>query len=79
MIHALMTNKNNPNVTMVIGIVKITRIGFTIKLSSPNTMATIRAATNPVTSTPGRKCAKSITIPAVTISLINKFILKKFN
>lgn len=42
-IKALITNKNNPNVTMVIGKVKITKIGFTSKFNTDNTTATIIA------------------------------------
>jgi len=43
MIMALMISRNNPKVKIVTGNVKITRIGFTIKLSRLNTMATIIA------------------------------------
>ncbi len=41
MINALMTNKNNPNVTMVTGNVKNTKIGFIKVLSNPRTTATM--------------------------------------
>ena len=79
MMQALMTKRNNPRVIIVIGIVKITRIGFTIKLSNANTTATIKAASKPATFTLGKKCTKSITIPAVTKSLINNFMSNTFN
>lgn len=39
-INALMTNKNKPNVTIVIGKVKMTKIGFTSKFNIDNTAAT---------------------------------------
>ena len=44
-IKALMTNKNNPKVTMVIGKVKITKIGFTIRFKIDSTTATKIAVT----------------------------------
>ncbi len=40
MMSILMTNRNNPNVKMVIGIVRITKNGFTKLFSNPNTAAT---------------------------------------
>lgn len=43
MISALIISKNNPNVTMVIGKVKITKTGFTNRFKTDNTMATIMA------------------------------------
>ena len=42
-INALMTNKNNPNVTIVTGKVSITNIGLINILSKPRTTATIKA------------------------------------
>ena len=42
-INALITNKNNPRVNTVIGKVRITKIGLTIRLSKDNTIATIIA------------------------------------
>jgi len=54
MIKALITNKNKPKVTTVIGKVKITKIGLTKILSRPSTTATIMAAPKPETSTPGK-------------------------
>jgi len=43
MISALITNKNNPNVTMVIGKVRIIKIGFISAFSIANTRAKTRA------------------------------------
>ena len=51
---ALITNKKSPKVKMVIGRVRITRIGFTKKLSKLNTTATIIAVNMDETPTPGR-------------------------
>ncbi len=39
---ALITNKNKPNVTIVTGNVRITKIGLINKLSNPKTTATIK-------------------------------------
>ena len=60
-----MTNKNNPKVTIVIGNVRITKIGFTIALSKANTTATIIAEVNVTSPTPGRKYDKIKTATAV--------------
>ena len=54
-IKALITNKNRPNVIIVIGNVKMINIGFTINLSKASTTATIIAAEGDVTNTPGKK------------------------
>ena len=43
-INALITSKNNPKVMTVTGKVKITRTGFTKRLSNPKTIATIIAS-----------------------------------
>ena len=45
-IAALITNKNNPNVKIVTGKVKRTKIGFTKKFNNPRTIATIKAVVN---------------------------------
>lgn len=42
-IKALITSKNNPKVTMVIGKVKMTKIGFTNRFKTDSTTATIIA------------------------------------
>lgn len=49
MIKALITNKNNPKVTKVIGKVNITKMGLIKILSSPRTTATIKAVVKPAT------------------------------
>lgn len=74
MINALMTNKNKPRVTIVIGNVRSMRIGFKMTFKSAKTMATIMAPVNPATSTPGRNFAKITTAMAVSKILIIKFI-----
>jgi hypothetical protein len=45
MIKALITNKKSPNVKSVIGKVRMIKMGFTIRLSRPSTIARIRAVT----------------------------------
>jgi hypothetical protein len=54
MMTALIINRKSPRVTMVMGRVKITKIGFTMKLRRLNTTATIIAVTMESTPTPGR-------------------------
>ena len=44
-IHAFMTNMNSPRVKMVIGNVKMIKIGFTIRFKTDNTSATMIAVT----------------------------------
>lgn len=73
-ITALITNKNNPNVSIVTGNVKSTNIGFTIALSKPKTTATITAVVKFATSTLVIKCAISITNPDVIRILMSSFI-----
>lgn len=51
-IMALITNKNNPNVIMVIGKVKTIKIGFTNKFKIDNTIATKIAVTYESSATP---------------------------
>lgn len=52
---ALITNVNNPKVRIVIGRVRIIRMGFMNALIIPKTTAATSAATKPVTCTPGNK------------------------
>jgi hypothetical protein len=52
MIRALITNKNKPNVNMVIGNVRMIRMGFTKIFSSPSTIARIIAVTKDCICTP---------------------------
>lgn len=55
MIIALITNKNNPKVNKVTGIVNNIRIGLRKVFNNPNTTATIKAPVILVTCTPGKK------------------------
>ena len=50
---ALMTKRKSPNVRMVMGKVKMTKMGFTKKLSKLSTTATIMAVNMESTPTPG--------------------------
>jgi hypothetical protein len=43
MINALIANKKNPNVSIVIGMVKIVRMGLTMVFKNANTTATKNA------------------------------------
>jgi hypothetical protein len=51
----LMTIKNNPNDRIVIGIVKMVRIGFTMAFIKANTRATKSDVVNASTLTPGKR------------------------
>ena len=53
MMIALITNKKSPKVKMVMGRVRMTRIGFTKKLSKLSTTATMIAVNMEETPTPG--------------------------
>lgn len=76
MINALMTKRNKPKVTMVIGKVKITKIGFIMAFNRAKITAKIMADVNPSESwTPGRNFAKITTQSAVNNNLIIKFII----
>ena len=74
-IQALITNKNSPNVTMVIGKVRMIKMGFNMALRNAKTAATIIAVVKLVTSTPGKKYAKTKTAIAVSKILKSKFIV----
>lgn len=74
MMQALMTNKKSPKVSMVIGSVRITMIGLTMKLSKLNAIATIMAVTYPSTDTWGRIYDKTTTATALRSNLMMKFI-----
>ena len=54
-IHALMTSKNSPKVTMVMGKVRMIKMGFTMAFKKAKTAATIIAVVKLITSTPGKK------------------------
>jgi len=78
------TNQNNspfitkvksPRVSMFIGKVNITNMGFKNIFTKPKRTATIRAMYMLETETPGNKYAVIIKAKAATNHLINKFIL----
>lgn len=77
-IMALITSKNKPNVSTVIGNENNFSNGLTNTLSNPKTTATIREFVMPSTVTPVIKCEISNTNPAVIInlSIIIYFLLK---
>lgn len=79
MIKAFMINEKKPNVRMVIGNENSDKMGFTKRLSNPNTIAKIMTAVKLVTSTCG---PSNFDIPkaatAVMRSLIMVFILLFF-
>lgn len=52
---ALITNVNNPRVKILIGNVKITKIGFSTTLIIPKINATKTAVQNPLRTTPGKR------------------------
>jgi hypothetical protein len=66
MMRILMTMRNNPNVTMVIGIVSKTKIGFTKPFSNASTNARIIAVTPLSIETPGKKNEAITAASAVT-------------
>lgn len=75
----MITKRNKPNVTIVIGKVKMTKIGFKMAFNNPKTMATMMAPVKPATSTPGSTFARMTTATAVNNILIIRFIsLKSF-
>ena len=71
------TKRNNPNVTMVIGIVNITNTGFTRRLRMANTPATTMAIKNPSTWAPGKTVAQITTAIADNTSLIIKLFIER--
>lgn len=76
MITALITKRNKPNVMIVIGKVKMTKIGFMKASKTANTIARIMADVNPSAScTPGRNFDKTTTASAVKSNLMIKFML----
>lgn len=78
MITALITSRNNPRVIIVTGRVKSTKIGFTMRFKSANTIATIIAVPYPATLTPGKNCDNKITATAVSNILRMNFIIILF-
>lgn len=73
---ALTNNKKIPKVKMVIGNVRIIKIGFTKKFNNPITTATTNATVKEVTVTPGRTLAKINTAAALNNILKRNFIKK---
>lgn len=74
-IRALIINRNSPNVMIVIGNVKITKMGFTNTFKIANTTATMIADKKPSMATPGRNLANTTTTTAVMSNLIIRFII----
>lgn len=74
MIIALMTSRKRPNVTMVIGKVRITSMGFTTTLSILSTKATMRAVVKESTPMPGRTYESITTASAFKSSFKISFI-----
>lgn len=72
--NALMTNKNNPRVTTVIGNVRRTSRGRTNALRSPITTAITNAVQMDSTCTPLRMYATIKMIRDVTIQFVKSFI-----
>ncbi len=72
--HALITKRNNPKVTIVAGNVKKTKSGRTNIFNKETTTATIIAETYPSTEIPGKKLAKIITAKAVNKIFKNVFM-----
>ena len=79
MIIALMTNKNNPNVNSVTGIVNSTKTGFKNVFNKPITMATHKAPNIEVIRTPGKKYESPNTTIELMSNLIIKFIGMEWN
>ena len=75
MMVALITNKNNPKVTKVMGKVRKIKMGFTYTFINTNSVDTTMAIGKFFTSTPGIKLAITNTAKAVEAILIKKFIL----
>jgi hypothetical protein len=77
MIDALITNKNNPNEKIVIGMVSTTRIGLRNALRNARTDATNNAEKKSRSLTPGSRYAVIKTAIVEISSLISMFFIKK--
>jgi len=77
MMVALITNRNNPRVTIVIGNVRNIKMGFTYTFIKTNNTETTMAMGKLFTSTPGIRLAITKTAKAVEAILIKKFISAK--
>lgn len=78
-ITALITNKNNPKVIIVIGKVRIIKIGLIIKFKIDKTTATIIAVVYESTYTPLRILARTTTAIALSKSRMISFMLFVLN
>ncbi len=76
---AFITNKNNPKDSIVAGIVKITRIGFTKVFNKDRTTATIRAEIYQSIETPGNRYAVIKTAKPLINVFTKKFMFLVFN
>lgn len=74
-----MINKKRPNVIMVTGNVKITRIGLTIKFNKLMTTATINAVVYVSTPTPGKTFDSTTTARALNRIRSMNFIISGLN
>ena len=78
-IAALMINKNRPKETIVIGSVKMIKIGFKNAFRMASTAATIIAVVyGGFNSTPGNTFARIIIATALSMSFIRNFICLNF-
>ena len=68
-INALIINTKNPSVNMLIGIVRITKIGFKKIFNNPSNTATLKAVKKFLTTIPGNKKA----VIKIARVLINSF------
>jgi hypothetical protein len=75
MMVALITNKNKPKVTKVMGKVRKINMGFTYTFIKTNSVETTIAIGKFFTSTPGIKLAITNMAKAVEAIFIKKFIL----
>ena len=73
-IRALITNKNNPKVTMVTGSVNMIRIGFTNRFNKTRTAATTIAIRKLSTEIPGKILARMTT--EIALSKISMMVFK---
>ncbi len=76
-ISILITSRNKPSVRIVIGIVRIIRIGFTKPLSNASTNASMMAVTLSFMFTPGNRYAAIKAATAVTSILPKNFPMFK--
>lgn len=76
---ALITNRNNPMVTIVAGSVINTSTGLKNIFNNPITTATHKAEVHPVTCTPGKSQQRKTTNAVVTNNRTIKLIYFIFN